>query len=391
MTHKQNVLASAIASAAFMVVLLPDAALAAQAGVDYADTDNWLCRPDHPRACAVDLTSTVVNADGSTRLVRYAAEPDAPVDCFYVYPTVSLDMTPNSDMVAGPEELNVVRSQFARLGSECRTFAPLYRQVTLGALRANLGGGTPAVTPDREMGYQDIVNAWNYYLENHNQGRGVILVGHSQGAGVLSRLIINEIEGKEVQQQIISAMLLGATAQVPEGAQVGGTFKQMPACESGDQTGCIVSYVSFRDSVPPPANSLFGRSSEGSKAICTNPAQLAHGHNELHGYMSNATAEGFSSNTQSPWLSDNTSITTPFVSVPGLLTGECVSNGQFSYLQVTVNADPSDPRTDTISGDVMNADGTVNAGWGLHLIDVNVAMGDLVALAGQQARAYLAR
>jgi hypothetical protein len=149
--------------------------------------------------------------------------------------------------------------------------------------------------------------------------------------------------------------------------------------------------VSFRDDVPPPANSLFGRNNEGSKAICTNPAQLAHGHNELHGYLSNAAAEGFSSNTQSPWVSDNTAITTPFVSVPGLLTGECVSNGQFSYLQVTVNADPSDPRTDTISGDVMNADGTVNAGWGLHLIDVNVAMGDLVTLAGRQARAYLAR
>lgn len=56
---------------------------------------------------------------------------------------------------------------------------------------------------------------------------------------------------------------------------------------------------------------------------------------------------------------------------------------------MTVNADASDQRTNEVAGDVMNADGSVNAGWGLHLIDVNVAMGDLLALARKQVRAYL--
>jgi len=31
----------------------------------------------------------------------------------------------------------------------------------------------------------------------------------------------------------------------------------------------------------------------------------------------------------------------------------------------------------------------MNASWGLHLIDVNLAMGNLVDSVGQQARAYL--
>lgn len=390
MSLQKSLLSLAILSAALGSAASTTQAQTAAGAIDYADADNWLCRPDNPRACGVDLTTTVVNADGSTRIESWSARRDAPVDCFYVYPTVSLDTTPNSDMEAGPEEYNVIRSQFARLGSECRTFAPLYRQVTLTALRANMSGGQ-SVAPDREMPFQDVVDAWNYYLENHNQGRGVILIGHSQGAGVLSRLIINHIEGQDVQQQIISAMLLGATAQVPEGQSTGGTFKQMPACETGEQTGCIVSYVSFRSDVPPPANSLFGRNGQGSTAICTNPAQLAHGHNQLHAHLSNAAAEGFSSNAQSPWLSNGAQVTTPFVSVPGLLTGECVNEGGFSYLKVTVNADPADPRTDKISGDVMNADGTINAGWGLHLIDVNVAMGDLVTLAVKQSNAWLSR
>jgi hypothetical protein len=392
MNHKKSLLFAAIVSSACSAILLSANGHAADAQIDFSNPQNWLCRPDNPRACGVDLSTTIVNNDGSTALQTWAAREDAPVDCFYVYPTVSLDTTPNSDMQAGPEEYNVVRSQFARLGSECRTFAPLYRQITLTALRANMGGGgQAAATPDREMPYRDVVDAWNYYLENHNDGRGVILIGHSQGAGVLSRLIINEIEGNDVQSRIISAMLLGATAQVPDGNVVGGTFKHMPVCESGDQTGCIVSYVSFRSDVPPPATSLFGRNGQGSTAICTNPAYLANGHNQLNAHLSNATAEGFASNAQSPWVAGNSSINTPFVSVPGLLTAECINNGQFSYLEITVNADPSDPRTDTISGDVMNADGSINAGWGLHLIDVNAAMGDLVTLAGRQARAYLSK
>jgi hypothetical protein len=358
--------------------------------VDYAQASNWLCRPDNPRACAVDMSTTIVHADGTMRMEPWSDNPLARIDCFYVYPTVSQDSTPNSDLVAGPEEYNVVRSQFARLGSECRTFAPLYRQVTLTALRAGLGGG-PGMNPDRELGYNDVLAAWNYYLEHHNDGRGVVLIGHSQGSGVLTRLISNEIDGKPVQDKIISAMLLGTTVQVPAGEKVGGTFKHMPICESAAQTGCIISYSSYRAEIPPQASGMFARNGNGSVAICTNPAQLAKGGTLLHAYLSNSTAEGFSSTGPSPWTSAGSEIHTPFVSVPGLLSGECVNRNGFHYLEVTVLADPLDNRTDQIAGDVLNPDGSVNAGWGLHLIDVNVAMGDLVSLVHQQARSYLQR
>jgi hypothetical protein len=83
-------------------------------------------------------------------------------------------------------------------------------------------------------------------------------------------------------------------------------------------------------------------------------------------------------------------IETPFVSVPGLLTSRCVSNDKGSYLEITVNGNPADPRANDIRGDVMAA-GKPNPGWGLHLIDVHAAMGNLVALAGRQAVAYSAR
>jgi hypothetical protein len=82
-------------------------------------------------------------------------------------------------------------------------------------------------------------------------------------------------------------------------------------------------------------------------------------------------------------------VTTPFVSAPGLISGRCVSEGDFTYMSVIVNGDPADPRTDDITGDIMIF-GRPLKDWGLHLIDVNEQMGDLVTLVGRQSKAYLA-
>jgi len=354
---------------------------------DYAKAENWLCRPGRHDACDIDLSTTVVAANGKLTQESWTANPKAPIDCFYVYPTVSLDATPNSDMVAGPEELNVIRAQFARFASQCRPYAPLYRQVTLSALRAFLAGRQVAM--DRSLAYNDVLNAWNYYLEHDNQGRGVVLIAHSQGSFVLTDLIKNEIDGKPVQSRLISALLLGTNLPVPRGKDVGGAFKQVPLCHSAQQTGCVITYASFRSEAPPPANSRFGRVA-GNEMVsaCTNPAALGGGSGQLHSYLS-TRASGVSTSEAAPrsWVTQQHEIATPFVSVPGLLSSECVSNEKGSYLAVTVHGDPQDPRTDDINGDVV-VNGKVQPDWGLHLIDVNVAMGNLVDIVSQQSKAY---
>ncbi len=355
---------------------------------DYSNPDSWLCRPGRQDACTIDLSTTVVAANGKLTRENFAANPKAPFDCFYVYPTVSNDPTPNSDMVPGPEEKGVIRAQFARFGSQCRLFAPMYRQVTLTALRAVLTG--QKVDVDRALAYNDVADAWRYYMEHDNHGRGVVLIGHSQGSGVLTQLIRSEIDGKPVQSQIISALLLGTNLPVPKGKDVGGAFQHMPLCHSATQTGCVVTYASFRSNVPPPANSRFGKTADANMASgCTNPAALSGGSGELHAYLSSGgSIVNGASVEPKPWVTPAQPITTPFVSVPGLLTAECVSNDKGSYLAITVHGDPSDPRVDDITGDVVIG-GQVQADWGLHLIDVNLAMGNLVDIVGQQGKAYL--
>src|ERR1700727_1042298 len=86
---------------------------------DYANKANWLCWTGKPGdACAIDLTTTVIKADGSESVQTFKADPKAPIDCFYVYPTVSNDPGAVSTMNIGPEELNVVKAQLARFGSK---------------------------------------------------------------------------------------------------------------------------------------------------------------------------------------------------------------------------------------------------------------------------------
>jgi len=150
-----------------------------------------------------------------------------------------------------------------------------------------------------------------------------------------------------------------------------------------------VTYASFRANVPPPANSRFGKvTGENMISACTNPAALRGGSGELHAYLGSQKSRLSSSAEPGPWVKPPQPINTPFVSLPGMLTAECVANEAGSYLAVTVHGNPAGPRTSEIVGDVV-VNGQVVPDWGLHLIDVNLAMGNLIDIVHEQSKAYL--
>ncbi|HEY3814152.1 MAG TPA: DUF3089 domain-containing protein [Caulobacteraceae bacterium] len=379
------------ASACAQAVAMPTPPSAPQPKNNYADPKTWLCLPG--RADDVcgrsDQDATVVSADGSTTVEKFHADPNAPIDCFYVYPTVSIDPGGNATMAIENAEVRVVNQQFARFASVCRPFAPVYRQVTLTALRANLGGHPMAV--DRVLPYDDVKDAWDYYLAHENHGRGVVLIGHSQGSLVLAELVKREIDGKPVQNRLLSVILAGYYLQVPVGKDVGGDFKAIPLCKAVGQTQCAINFASFRADNPPPANTLFGASKgPGLEAACVNPSALGGGSGALHAYLGaggeSVVADGVA---HGAWTNPATPITTPFVEVPGLLTGECRNQGGHNYLAVTLHPTPDGHRTNTITGDVVIA-GKVRPEWGLHIVDMNLTMGDLVDVVRAQGQTYLA-
>jgi len=353
---------------------------------DYTRDESWLCRPGRADACAGDQTATVIQADGKASLEAFKADPNAPIDCFYVYPTVSSDPGGNSDMTPDAPEKAVANQQFARFGSVCKLYAPSYRQVTIAALRkVMMGQASPG---DAALAYGDVLAAWKDYLARDNHGRGVVLVGHSQGSRVLLKLIAEEIDGKPVQKQIVSALILGMNTPVDPATDAYGS---LPLCRKSGQIGCVISYVSFRADAPPPTGSkFFGKVAEpGKRAACVNPAALAGGSASVRSYFSDLTIMGTKMRPATVWA-QGVEVSTPFVALPGLVSAECVSKDGFDYLAVTVHPDKADPRADNIPGDLLVL-GQPLKDWGLHLVDVNLTVGDLVAVVGEQSKAYAAK
>jgi hypothetical protein len=361
----------------------------------YDTPSHWVCRPDTPDdICHGDLDATVIEADGSTKVEHFERAADAPVDCFYVYPTISRDPGAYSDWDASPDEEGFVTlNQAARLAATCRVFAPVYRQGTLGGLASRIGGGASDRDAQLNQPYEDVLDAFRTYMAEDNGGRGFVLIGHSQGTAMLSQLIAKEIDpNADVRSHLVGAYLAGGSVSVPKGKVVGGDFQHVPLCTKAGEAGCVVTWATFRSTSPPPADALFGRpwtgaGGTGGEAGCVNPAAVgSRSSADLDAYFpadagaSILGALGVSTEGKAWLASGSDEITTPYVRLPGLVSGRCASKDGFNWLEATVHAS-SGPRADDIPGDLTPQ-------WGLHLVDVNLVMGDLVGDITAQAKAY---
>ena len=105
----------------------------------YKDPANWICRADMADTCDNAEPLTEVAADGTLTVKPYEVAVDPPLDCFYVYPTVSDDTTFNSDFVPS-NEVVATNLQAARFNQVCKVYAPMYRSVTLGGLFGSIPG-----------------------------------------------------------------------------------------------------------------------------------------------------------------------------------------------------------------------------------------------------------
>ena len=349
---------------------------------DYGDSENWLYRPGGADRFRGDLAATAIAADGTTIPLSAPPSGNPAIDCFYVYPTVSRDRTANARLILTDEVAEVAWMQFARFQSVCRAFAPLYRQVTRRSLIANaMRLGTYG---DYELAYRDVRDAWRDYLAHDNQGRGFVLFGHSQGSWMLQRLMKEEIEGTPVQGLLVSALLIGGSVTVREGNVTGGDFDSIPLCRAPGQTGCLVAYSTFRANWPPPAHSRYGSDpGNGLVAACTNPAALSGGKAVLDAVLPARLVPRGTAGAKPA-----VPTATPFVTLPGLISGECVHDSHGTYLAISFNGKPSDRRRNDIKGDTLVL-GKVLRGWGLHMLDVNLALGDLVRLVETQAAAFV--
>ena len=358
----------------------PLPAQAPSAAPDYGKDSTWLCLPGRADPCSSPLTATDLGPGGYGASDPAPVAKDPPLDCFYVYPTVSRDQGMNSDLNVS-EEKSVVETQFARFASVCRTFAPIYRQMTVGAVLAYSAGAD--ITEAASLAYRDVAAAWHNYLSTKNGGRPFVLIGHSQGSALLQQLISREIENDPaVAARMKLAIIPGFDLLVPPGKLVGGTFKKTPLCSRVGETGCVISWESFRDNNVPPAGAIFGIADKPGMTVgCVNPARPgATDWVPLDSYWYTRSSYDVPGGPIR-WSSEGTP-PTPFVRTKGLVSARCINDGPRGYLWVRTNHKPGEKWTDHIGGEVAVM-GMFLPGWGMHLADMNEAQGDLIRQVGE--------
>ncbi|MGD0742486.1 MAG: DUF3089 domain-containing protein [Acidimicrobiales bacterium] len=329
-----------------------------------APTTAWLCRPGTSGdPCAANLTTTVMKASGTLSTLRAKVDLESGFDCFYVYPTVSTEQTPNADLRVQASEIAAATAQASRFSTVCRVWSPMYRQITLArlfALPQLTTSSTPVVTA-----YDSLRAGFEDYLEHDNDGRPIIFVGHSQGASMLIRLLQHVVDDDPaLRTRLVLAVILGGNVVVPTGKLVGGSFAHIPLCTSPGEAGCVIAYSTFP--TQPPPTSLFGRPGKGVSVLAGQAAR-----HRVQVACVNPAAIGGKSGPLVPFFPSEGTQPTPWVEFPQLYSARCLSAGGATWLEVTKISGASDRRHV-----VTELDGP---DWGYHVYDVNLALGNLVA------------
>ncbi|MGH9294249.1 MAG: DUF3089 domain-containing protein [Acidimicrobiales bacterium] len=295
-------------------------------------------------------------------------------DCFYVYPTVSRERSDTADLKVQRAEIDVAAEQASRFSQVCRVWAPIYRQRTDVSLLKGLG----ADPRGDAIAYRSVLSAWRDYLAHYNHGRPVVLIGDSQGAAMLIRLLASQVDpSPALRARTVVAILAGGNVVVPSGRTVGGSFRHLPLCTHKAETGCVIAYSAFPSE--PPGDAEVGRpgqgvslqagqtATKGVQVACVNPASIGGRRGDLDPYFLAVTS------TPPP-----PRVTTPWVSYPHLYLASCRHAGGAGWLQV---------KAVTVAGRPVVSE-LLGPAWGYHADDINLALGSLVEDVAAEEAAY---
>jgi len=222
---------------------------------DYTQTKHWAALPQ--KADAADSTPR------KTTLQEQQAT--AQVDVFFIYPTIFTEKPKNqfiwnadvNDEVLNRDiQLSTILNQASVFNGSAKIYAPYYRQAHLYAFyTSNKTDAKNAL----DLAYEDVKEAFEYYLKNYNQGRPIIIASHSQGSLHGVRLMQDYFDGKELQKQLVAAYLIGRAIK-PD------VFKNIQPATTADQLGGWVTWNTVgRNYVP------FNYDSYYKGSVCINP------------------------------------------------------------------------------------------------------------------------
>ncbi len=358
-------------------VLIAAAAILPSVASGAGDT-TWICKPGQADdLCAGTIDGKTNPAPGeASEPLGYRRPKHAPIDCFYLYPTQSEQPGPNSNLDKDPPIRRVVVQQARMFSTVCDVYAPMYRQVTSN-------GDQSSYNDSVESAYRSARSGFKAYLRNHNDGRGFILLGHSQGAAHTARLIDEMVDGDaKLRKRFIGAIAPGANIPVPIGKAVGGMYENVPACTSAGEFGCVIAFSTY--SAYPGINAAFSRLDTGYwiypearfdagayEAMCTDPGRLDGGDGTLlplvnFDYLTGVPTDG---ETAAPWSAQ-----------PDFYEAGCKRRDGAHWLNISKVGLPGDDRPDLGA--------IVASGTNYHVPEVNLAEGNLLTIAQMQIDSY---
>ena len=226
--------------------------------IKYSELGFWASHPE-----------IVDSADISPNQFSLDKQEQAEVDLFFVHPTTYVSAVEwNQPLSIEEIELKKrsvrylhdwsLRDQASIFNSCCKVYAPYYRQATLASFLTLDGNGKKAL----DLAYNDVRNAFDYFIQNFNSDRPFILAGHSQGSLHVIRLLSEMIIGTPLLDRMVVAYTVGYPSKPMEGLKV---------CKSKIQTGCQISWNT--ESVESS-----GRNASPNE-ICINPLSWAQNGN----------------------------------------------------------------------------------------------------------------
>jgi hypothetical protein len=200
---------------------------------DYTRMENWAAHPEKPDS-----------SDRKPGQPLRTGDPNAMVDVFFIHPTTFTKQKKigncNADVSDAALNLKTDRTailfQASAFQNGTRVFAPRYRQAHFNNYFTK---DKKTAKKAFEVAYADVLNAFEYYLREYNEGRPFIIASHSQGTTHAIPLIKNLIDGRALQEKLVAAYLVGMDVRKD-------TFRFIKPCESPEETGCIISWRTFK-------------------------------------------------------------------------------------------------------------------------------------------------
>lgn len=218
---------------------------------DYSQAENWAALPQI--ADFADYRPEGIAAD--TLLKK--------VDVFFIHPTGYLNgarWNSSLDANSGTEEnTQWMMANQASTFSDCKVYAPRYREATIYSFFDLEGEDELAALG---FAYQDVERAFDYFIENYNQGRPFIISSHSQGSRHALSLLENRIDGSELANRMIATYAIGIDNMTNTNV---ASLKNIPVCDAPDQIHCLIHWATYAEDVDYPAVTA------DEKVVCVNP------------------------------------------------------------------------------------------------------------------------